>query len=337
MSLKRTGRPAWGAIKVLAICVLACTLLACSSAPAAEEDTTVNAVSDSNPVQPKPVSQKQFPPQDHLNKIVAAYNVANEYPALLTELPCYCPCELYGHGGVIDCHRSQHAAMCNICMDEAIEVGQIYQLQLASGEGDIESAQGQVKDRYRRALVAQTAQQFPMMNTQQGQAFLQACSDCHQPPVPALHLPGDWDASLVRMEQYARGKGAMQSEQVWQAATEYIKMISAQVPASTVAQYRQSLETTVEHLKHAEGDAAYYPSVRDPVLDPSWAQRMAAAYNAARQLSAEILASTPTACQECLDAGNSSILACLNSMQAITCETAIEEVEKLVAEQGQDQ
>ena len=64
--------------------------------------------------------------------------------------------------------------MCNICMDEAIEVGEIYQQQLASGEGDIESAQEQVKDRYRRALVAQTAQQFPIMNTQQGQAFLQA-------------------------------------------------------------------------------------------------------------------------------------------------------------------
>ena len=336
MSLQRTCRRASVGLKMLAVCALPCALFACNSAPAAEKDTAINVARDSEPVQAKPVPQKQFPPQDHLNKIVASYNVANEYPELLTELPCYCPCELYGHGGVIDCHRSQHAAMCNICMDEAIEVGQIYQQQLSTGAGDIASAQGQVKDRYRKALVAQTAQQFPMMNTQQGQAFLQACSDCHQPPVPALHLPSDWDASLARMEQYARGKGAMQTDQVWQAATEYIKMISAQVPASTVAQYRQSLEATVEHLKHAEGDAAYYPSVRDPVLGPDWAERMAAAYNAARQLPAEVLASTPTNCRECLDAGNSTVLACLNSMQAITCETAIEEVEKLVAEQGQD-
>ena len=325
------------AVMVLAFCVLAIAPVACSSAPAAEEDRIATLASDSTAAQPTLASQKQFPPQDHLNKIVAAYSVASEYPELLTELPCYCPCELYGHGGVIDCHRSQHAAMCNICMDEAIEVGQLYQQQLASGAGDITAAQAQVKDRYRRALVAQTVQQFPMMNTQRGQAFLQVCSDCHQPPVPAMHLPGDWDVSLGRMEQYARGKGAMQSDQVWQAATEYIKMISAQVPASTVAQYRQSLETTVEHLKRAEGDAAYYPSVRDPVLDPSWAQRMAAAYNAARALPAELLASTPTTCQECLDAGNTSILACLNSMQAITCETAVEEVEKLVAKHEQNQ
>ncbi len=332
---------------VLAVCVLAAGALACSSAPAAEEEAAAPiavetpaagpAAATAAAAQAPPAPRKQFPPQDHLNKIVAAYNVANQYPELLTGLPCYCPCELYGHGGVIDCHRSQHAAMCNVCMDEAIEAGRIYQQQLADGVDDIAAAQAQVKDRYRAALVQQTAQQFPMMNTQMGQAFLQACSDCHQPPSPAMHLPGDWDPSLARMEQYARGTGSMQSDQVWQAALEYVKMVSAQVPASTVAQTRLSLETTVEHLKLAEGDAAYYPSVRDPVLDPAWAERMAAAYNAARALPAELLASTPTACQECLDAGNTNILACLNAWQAIICETAIEEVEKLVAEHEQNQ
>lgn len=337
---------------MVAVWALAVGAAACSSAPAAEEGDVVaapaetpaisrttasQAVANAAASQAPPAARKQFPPQDHLNQIVAAYNVAYEYPELLTGLPCYCPCELYGHGGVIDCHRSQHAAMCNVCMDEAIEAGRIYQQQLADGVDDIAAAQAQVKDRYRALLVQQTSQQFPMMNTQMGQAFLQACSDCHQPPSPAMHLPGDWTVSLGRMEQYARGKGAMQSDEVWQAAIEYVQTVSAQVPASTVAQYRQSLETTVEHLKRAEGNAAYYPSVRDPVLDPAWAERMAAAYNAARALPAELLASTPTACQECLDGGSTNILACLNSMQAITCETAIEEVEKLVAEYERNQ
>ncbi len=337
---------------MVAVWALAVGAAACSSAPAAEEGDVVAAAGETPAVsrttasqtvanaaasQAPPAARKQFPPQDHLNQIVAAYNVAYEYPELLTGLPCYCPCELYGHGGVIDCHRSQHAAMCNVCMDEAIEAGRIYQQQLADGVDDIAAAQAQVKDRYRALLVQQTSQQFPMMNTQMGQAFLQACSDCHQPPSPAMHLPGDWTVSLGRMEQYARGKGAMQSDQIWQAAIEYVQTVSAQIPAATVAQYRQSLETTVEHLKRAEGNAAYYPSVRDPVLDPAWAERMAAAYNAARALPAELLASTPTACQECLDGGSTNILACLNSMQAITCETAIEEVEKLVAEYERNQ
>lgn len=279
--------------------------------------------------------QKQFPPSDQLDKIVAAYTVANDHPELLTGLPCYCPCELYGHGGVIDCHRSQHAAMCNVCMDEAIEASRLYEGQIARGEQpDIAAAQAYVKDRYRRALVQQAAQQLPMTNTPQGQAFLQACSDCHQPPSPAMHTVADWDKSLARMEQYARGSNAMPDPQIWEAAVGYVKGVAAQVPATNVAQMRQSLQTTVEHLQATEGDAAYYPSVRDDVLDPAWAVRMSAAYDAARELPAELLAATPTACTPCNDAGNTDLLSCLNSWQAITCETAIEEVEKLAAEQG---
>lgn len=282
-----------------------------------------------------PASQKQFPPSDQLDKIVAAYTVANEHPELLTGLPCYCPCELYGHGGVIDCHRSQHAAMCNVCMDEAIEAGRLYEGQVARGEQpDIAAAQAYVKDRYRRALVQQAAQQLPMTNTPQGQAFLQACSDCHQPPSPAMHTVADWDKSLTRMEQYARGSNAMPDPQIWEAAVGYVKGVAAQVPATNVAQMRQSLQTTVEHLQATEGDAAYYPSVRDDVLDPAWAVRMSAAYDAARELPAELLAATPTACTPCNDAGNTDLLSCLNSWQAITCETAIEEIERLAAEQG---
>lgn len=280
----------------------------------------------------RPTARQQFPPQDHLNKIVVAYTVANEYPELLTGLPCYCPCELYGHGGVIDCHRSQHAAMCNICMDEAIEAGELYEAQLSRGEpGDVAAVQAQVKDRYRRALVGQQAQQLPNVSTQQGQAFLQACSDCHQPPLPWMHTAGDWDRTLMRMEEYARGSNAMPTEQMWQAAITYVKSVAAQVPVNNVAQMRRSLQSTVEHLKETEGDAAYYPSVRDQVLDPAWAQRMATAYNDARALPAELLAGTPTACKPCNEAGNTNLLACLNSWQAITCETAIEEIERLVA------
>lgn len=291
------------------------------------------AASSSTPAA-SPAPQKQFPPQDHLDKIVQAYTVANEYPELLTGLPCYCPCELYGHGGVIDCHRSQHAAMCAICMDEAIEAGQLHEAQLQRGVDDMAAVRAQVKNRYRRAIAAQQAQQLPLMNTQSGQAFLQVCSDCHQPPSPAMHASADWDPSLARMEQYARERNAMPPEPLWQQAVAYVKQVSAQVPASTVAEVRQGLAATVDHLKATEGDAAYYPSVRDDVLDPAWAERMAAAYAAARDLPTELLADTPTACEPCIAAGSTSLLACLNSGQAITCETAIEEVEALLERQS---
>ncbi len=305
---------------------------------AAPEDAASAAGSATAPVAANPPAatpQKQFPPRDHLNKIVAAYTVANERPELLTGLPCYCPCELYGHGGVIDCHRSQHSAMCNICMDEAVEANQLYEGQLSRGETpDIAAVQAQVKDRYRRALVAQSAQQLPMMNTQQGRAYLQACSDCHQPPQPWIHAAGDWDATLARMEQYARERNALPPDELWESAIGYVKTVAAQVPPANIAQMRQSLATTVDHLKETEGNAAYYPSVRDDVLDPAWAERMAAAYNAARQMPNELLAATPTTCQPCAEAGNTDLLACLNSWQAITCEEAVQDIEHLVEGEG---
>ncbi len=306
---------------------------AAGTAAGSGDDGTGNAGTAPTTTPTAASQQKQFPPPDHLDKIIAAYTVANERPELLTGLPCYCPCELYGHGGVIDCHRSQHSAMCNVCMDEAIEANTLYEAQLSRGEeGDIAAVQAQVKDRYRRALVAQSAQQLPMMNTQQGRAYLQACSDCHQPPQPWMHAATDWDPTLARMEQYAREREAMPPEEMWESAVSYVKSVASQVPPANIADMRRSLATTVEHLKETEGDAAYYPSVRDDVLDPAWAERMAAAYNAARQIPNDVLAATPTTCTPCTEAGATDLLACLNSSQAITCEAAIDDIEKLIAE-----
>ena len=146
-----------------------------------------------------------------------------------------------------------------------------------------------------------------------------------------MHAAGDWDPSLARMEQYARERNAMPPAELWEAAIGYVKTVAAQVPPASIVQMRQSLASTVDHLKETEGDAAYYPSVRDDVLDPAWAVRMAAAYNAARELPNELLASTPTTCEPCTEAGNSDLLACLNSWQAITCEAAVEDIERLVS------
>ena len=301
---------------------------ATESAAAAETGSTVAAVADY-------VLQKQFPAEDHLNKIVAAYTFANEYPEVLTGLPCYCPCELYGHGGVIDCHRSQHAAMCNVCMDEAIEAGRLYEAQVERGAVDIAAVQASVKGRYRQALIAQTAQQMPGTNTPAGQAYLMVCSDCHQPPSPAMHAAIDWDTSLARMEQYGQQRNAPHTAQQWDLAANFVKSMAGRFPTSTIAEVRQGLQGTVEYLKETEGDAAYYPSVRDRVLDVAWAERMVAAYDAARELPVELLAETPTSCKACLDAGYENLLECLNSGHAITCETAVEEIHKLAAEQQQ--
>ena len=335
----------WRAIVVWAACSLLVVTTACAGSdaavgtdgperaatPAATESAAADETSRTVAAAADRALQKQFPPRDHLDKIVAAYTVANEYPEVLTGLPCYCPCELYGHGGVIDCHRSQHAAMCNVCMDEAIEAGRLYEAQVERGAVDISAVMASVKGRYRQALIAQTAQQMPGANTAPGQAYLMVCSDCHQPPSPAMHAAVDWDTSLARMEQYGRQRNAVHTAQQWDLAANFVKSTAGRFPISTITEVRQGLQSTVEYLKETEGDAAYYPSVRDRVLDVAWAERMVAAYDAASELPVELLAETTTSCKACLDAGHESLLECLNSGHAITCETAVEEVHTLAA------
>lgn len=55
-------------------------------------------------------------------KARAAYQVAARDPALLAQLHCYCGCDKeLGHRNLLDCYRNKHAAVCPICIGEAIE------------------------------------------------------------------------------------------------------------------------------------------------------------------------------------------------------------------------
>ncbi len=45
------------------------------------------------------------------NSIVArAYRVAERIPGVLAQQPCYCSCEKFGHGSLLDCYASDHGA-----------------------------------------------------------------------------------------------------------------------------------------------------------------------------------------------------------------------------------
>jgi hypothetical protein len=51
-----------------------------------------------------------------------AYMAAQNNPALLAQLHCYCGCDReIGHKNLLDCFRTRHGANCAICMGEAIE------------------------------------------------------------------------------------------------------------------------------------------------------------------------------------------------------------------------
>lgn len=273
----------------------------------------------------------QLPPADFLQRIPLAYRVAATYPGLLEGIPCYCPCDLYGHGGLLDCYRSQHAANCSTCLDEALLAGQLYEAQRSRGENNPAAVQAAVKERYRRFAAGNAMQEFPMSQTTQAQAAIQVCSDCHQPVHPAFHSVEQWDESLARMEAYARQGDRMPPEQLWQAAVNYVRSVASRYPPETSQEVRESLRQTVEHLQANEGDSAYYPSFRDTVLDPRWFDRMVAAYDVARELPSELLAETTAEDPLCAPAGHATVLECLESWHAITSERTVEQVEELAA------
>lgn len=42
--------------------------------------------------------------------ISRAYAIAREIPEVLAQQPCYCNCESFGHGSLLDCFASDHGA-----------------------------------------------------------------------------------------------------------------------------------------------------------------------------------------------------------------------------------
>jgi len=55
-----------------------------------------------------------------------AYQVAQDEPALLAQLHCYCGCDkLLAHKALLDCFRDKHGATCAICIGEAVEAQQL--------------------------------------------------------------------------------------------------------------------------------------------------------------------------------------------------------------------
>jgi hypothetical protein len=56
-----------------------------------------------------------------------AYQVAQEIPDTLAQLPCYCYCDQgFGHKSLHSCYEDDHSAHCSTCVDEALMA---YQLQ----------------------------------------------------------------------------------------------------------------------------------------------------------------------------------------------------------------
>lgn len=59
-------------------------------------------------------------------RVRATYAAAKKYAAIMEHIYCYCHCkENLGHRGLVECFESDHAAMCDICMTEALTVARM--------------------------------------------------------------------------------------------------------------------------------------------------------------------------------------------------------------------
>jgi len=61
-----------------------------------------------------------------VGKIETAYQVAHDMPDVLDQLYCYCECDKHsGHRSLLSCYTDQHAANCDVCVNEAVDASRM--------------------------------------------------------------------------------------------------------------------------------------------------------------------------------------------------------------------
>jgi hypothetical protein len=125
-SSRRRGL-AWGVVGVLAVAVIVYALgrredvdsgsvgVEREVAPTEIEREVASTARDVPPFHRDPNGALPFPetlsPTRYRMPFVSrAYQIAREIPAVLAQQPCYCYCEGFGHGSLLDCYASDHGA-----------------------------------------------------------------------------------------------------------------------------------------------------------------------------------------------------------------------------------
>jgi len=79
-------------------------------------------------------------------KARAAYQVANDIPEVLEQLPCFCGCMTsFGHKNNLFCFKDQHGAGCDVCQDIALDARKMHDQGIS-----IAQIQDNIKAKYSR-------------------------------------------------------------------------------------------------------------------------------------------------------------------------------------------
>lgn len=66
-------------------------------------------------------------PARFTGKTASSYEIAGEIPEILDSIYCYCDCKKhFGHKSLLTCYVDDHAAYCDVCMDEAIRAYELF-------------------------------------------------------------------------------------------------------------------------------------------------------------------------------------------------------------------
>jgi hypothetical protein len=61
-------------------------------------------------INPKTGLPQTLDPNLFKGKVKEAYQIAKEIPEILSQIPCFCECEPYGHENLLDCFIDRHGA-----------------------------------------------------------------------------------------------------------------------------------------------------------------------------------------------------------------------------------
>lgn len=253
-----------------------------------------------------------------LDDTVLAYEVAVHNPGLVSSLPCYCGCELAGHGSLATCFRSLHGAVCTICQEEAIIANQL----LERGDEPVAKIVEYVKERSRYHQLGRDY--WEALNTEDGTAYRTVCSECHRAPPVDAYDANEWRELWARMSHNAAGRAL--DPDLWGLARSYAMRAAA-------AGVNEEARSREENARAGFRDPQHQVSVTHPAgeytIDAEWMARVRDIYVAGLHRADE-LAATRCGCGECEQHGHTSLGECLTSSHAFGCEFAMRHLEEAV-------
>ena len=81
-----------------------------SKAIAQEENPEAFKLMKEKAINPKSGLPETLDPNLFKGKAKEAYQIAKDIPEILSQMPCFCECESYGHENLLDCFIDKHGA-----------------------------------------------------------------------------------------------------------------------------------------------------------------------------------------------------------------------------------